>query len=177
MKKAASTPVKTKSVELSNEIAEPLNAIDEKNEKTEKKVKDVSTNYFFTGILAAIFLHLFIKAHLYISAPLKPGSTLAPGKYKDSCGLLGSVPFYSCSPKKIIMGTDGILTVLDGNNVVATLYGGQCSAGKVCTDGVSIQDDGSLLIGGEKAKTKVKPTVPLSPWPFSEEVVFKTGRF
>ncbi len=75
------------------------------------------------------------------------------------------------------MGTDGILTVLDGDNVVATLYGGQCSAGKGCFDGASIKDDGSLLIAGEKAKAKVKPTASLSPWPFSKEVVFKTGRF
>lgn len=141
-----------------------------------KEEEEDDTNYFFIGVLFAIFAHLFFKAHLSISAPLAPGSTLAMGKYRSSCGLLGSVPYYPCEPKSVNMGTDGILEVFEGEELIFSLEGKVCAIdSEGCVDGVVIEEDGTLKIGGEEAKAKMKTTSTLSPWPFSEDVVYKTG--
>eukprot|EP01083_Nonionella_stella_P312784 1120077_1 len=78
------------------------------------------------------------------------------------------------------MGTDGVLKVYEGDEVVFSLSGGVCDENdEECSNGVVVQEDGTLLIGGEKAKakSKSKTTTELTPWPFSEDLVFKTGFF
>ena len=150
-------------------VAETLAPVVEEEEEDD-------TNFIFIGVLFAIFAHLFFKAHMSISAPLAPGSALAMGKYRSSCGLLGSVPYYPCEPKSVNMGTDGILEVFEGEELIFSLEGKVCALdSEECVDGVVIDEDGTLKIGGEKAKAKMKPTSTLSPWPFSEDVVYKTG--
>lgn len=163
------------------EETEPLKPIDEvpveplKNVDVKKADED-ETSYFVVGILFAIFAHLFFKAHMSISAPLVPGSTMALGKTKNSCGLLGSVPFFPCEPKSVSLGTDGIMQVFEGDELVYSLEGSVCGADSDdCVDGLVVAEDGTLVIGGETAKATMKPTTSLSPWPFSEEVLFNTG--
>lgn len=156
---------------------EPLPPIEEAPaaKKVEEKDED-DTNYFVIGVLFAIFAHLFFKAHMSISAPLAPGSTMSLGRSKNSCGLLGSVPFYECEPKSMTLGSDGILSIFEGDELVFSLEGKLCGADEEgCVDGVVVDEDGTLNIGGEKAKAKMKSLAPLTPWPFAENVVYKSG--
>ena len=149
------------------EVLQPI------EEKTEEKKE---SNFFFIGILFAIFAHLFFKAHLSIKAPLQPGSTLAVGRSKHSCGLLGAVPLIKCTRKSMSMDKEGTLNIFEGEELVFSLSGKVCGADEEgCVDGVVVGEDGTLLIGGEKAKAKSKPTSELSPWPFTEDIVYKTG--
>lgn len=181
----ALTPEEPKVEEAKTE--ETLKPIEETKPKetptekaTEEKPKPESSNNFAIGLIFAVFAHLFIRAHSCISTPLAPGSTMGIGKTKSQCGLLGSLPFYSCGPKSMTMGTDGVLKVYEGDEVVFSLSGGVCDENdEECSNGVVIQEDGTLLIGGEKAKakSKSKTTTELTPWPFSEDLVFKTGFF
>lgn len=73
------------------------------------------------------------------------------------------------------MGKNGVLTIFDGDKTVCTLTGNVCdSKDKDCIDGLVITENGTLLIGGATAKASDKPTVPLSPWPFSQAFGFKS---
>mmetsp|Transcript_12467 Transcript_12467/g.15801 ORF Transcript_12467/g.15801 Transcript_12467/m.15801 type:complete len:407 (-) Transcript_12467:286-1506(-) len=160
---------------------EPLKPIEEKVTETPApaaadpapKKEKKSSNHFVIGILFAIFAHLFYKAHMNFSSPLAPGSTLSPGKSKSACGLLGFLPFYSCPELSMTMGTDGVLSVFDGGEVVFSLTGKVCGDEDDCTGGVVVSDNGSLLIGGELAKASMKALTAVTPWPFSEDVVYK----
>lgn len=152
---------------------ESLSSIDEI--EPEKK-KPVGIKNFSLGLLFGLFVHLFVKTHIHISAPFQPGSTLPLGKFKYSCGLLGPVKGILgpvCEPKTVIMGSDGVLTVLDGDQVVYTVTGSVCAKGAVdCIDGVIVEEDGTFKIGGKKVKAKGKPSINLTPWPFSGDVVY-----
>lgn len=169
--------VKTKESEQPPSLVdEPLQPIVETPAKKVEAEEEDDTNYFVVGVLFAIFAHLFFKAHVSISTPLSPGSTLSLGKSKNSCGLLGSFPFYECEPKSLTMGPNGILEVFEGEELVFSLEGKVCEVDEEgCVDGVVIDEDGTLKIGGEKARAKMKPIGTLTPWPFSEDVVYKTG--
>lgn len=160
-------------------VDETLQTIEEtpSTKEEQKEDDDDDTNYFVIGVLFAIFAHLFFKAHMSISTPISPGSTLSLGKSKNSCGLLGSVPFFECEPKSISMGTDGILKIFEGEELVLSLEGKVCAEEEVgCVDGLVVDEDGIIKIGGEKAKAKTKTTVALTPFPFSEDVVlYKSG--
>lgn len=151
-------------------------------EEVKKEVKEVETNndeskgYFFLGLLFALALHLFYRAHCNAKSPLQTGSTLPIGKYRHSCGLTGSFPFSFCEPKSALMEDNGILTIFEGDEAVFTLQGKVCGADEEdCIDGAVVAEDGTLLIGGEPAKSQTKPTTELTPFPFSDDVVYKVG--
>ena len=74
------------------------------------------------------------------------------------------------------MEENGILTIFHGDEAVFSLHGKVCEAdGEDCIDGAVVAEDGTLLIGGEPAKSQTKPTIEMVPFPFSDEVDYKTG--
>jgi len=146
-----------------------------------KEVKEEEKDsYFFVGILFAIFMHLFVNAHYHLSSPLQPGSILPPGKERSHCGLLGFMPFTSCSNRSVKMGTDGVLDIFEGDKIIFSLAGNVCEDSvEGCVDGLEIKEDGVMMIGGEKAKAKAKTKklIFLSPWPLSEDVTYPTAKW
>lgn len=168
VKKSVVVPTETTTKEATAEPA--TTAVAEEKEASTPTKKD-SSNAFILGLLFAVFAHLLYKAHTNMATPLVPGSKLPVGKTRNSCGIM------KCnSPITMTMGQEGNLDVFKDGELVYTLTGGVCAEdNKECTDGVVVQEDGTILIGGQAAKKIRMPSAELMPWPFPEDVVIKTG--
>ncbi len=129
-----------------------------------------STNYFAIGAILAVVVHLILKVNAHYTSPLGPGDALASGRSRGVCGLLAIVPFSSCEVSVATMGDDGIFTVTQGDEVIYKLSGNVCGDDADCVDGLAIDEDGKVTIGGSRVKTLIKASADLKPWPFAEDV-------
>lgn len=130
-----------------------------------------STNFFAIGAILAVFVHLVLKVNVHYTSPLGPGDSLASGKSRGLCGLLGLSPLHDCDVSTAVMGSDGVFTVSKGDDVVFAIAGKVCEDDDGdCEDGLAISEDGKITIGGSRVKTITKASADLKPWPFTEDV-------
>eukprot|EP00568_Trieres_chinensis_P016902 CAMPEP_0183328396 /NCGR_PEP_ID=MMETSP0160_2-20130417/84258_1 /TAXON_ID=2839 ORGANISM="Odontella Sinensis, Strain Grunow 1884" /NCGR_SAMPLE_ID=MMETSP0160_2 /ASSEMBLY_ACC=CAM_ASM_000250 /LENGTH=383 /DNA_ID=CAMNT_0025496555 /DNA_START=106 /DNA_END=1257 /DNA_ORIENTATION=- len=147
-------------------------------EQVERELKPVATAERSVSrpiILFVLLCGVLGLSHKWMTAPLEPGHTLAPGKWRNTCGLLAFLPksilqYADLKCGSIRMGTDGILTVRSGTNVIGKMQGGICMEDdETCVPGVSVREDGTILIGGKGASVLKKPESSIAPWPFSQD--------
>jgi len=140
-------------------------------EEPEPEPAKKSTNYFAIGAILAVLVHLVLKINAHYTSPLGPGDSLASGRSRGVCGLLAICPLTSCDVSTAVMGDDGVFTVSQGEDVVFKIAGKVCGEDDAdCVDGLAIDEDGKITIGGSRVKTLTKATVDLKPWPFTEDV-------
>ena len=79
------------------------------------------------------------------------------------------------------MNDDGTVAIFnDLNELDMLLVGGVCGAdADDCVDGVVLEEDGKVYIGGKLVKSiaRFDDESPLSPWPFEEEPKLKSTAF
>ena len=123
---------------------------------------------FFPILLAAIIY----KLNEYVTSPLKPGDVLAPGLFRSKCGVLSMLPesITNCDPALVKMGTDGVLTMYRGGEIVWEMKGGVCKEeDESCVPGATLGEGSKVTIAGVKVKQTGKKDELMSPWPFDTE--------
>lgn len=145
---------------------------DEKIESPKPQPEPKSTNFFAIGAILAVIVHLVLKVNVHYTSPLGPGDSLASGRSRGVCGLLALSPLHDCEVSTATMGEDGVFTVTKGDDVVFAISGKVCGDEEDCVDGLAIDEDGKVTIGGSKVKRVTRATVGVAPWPFTEDVFF-----
>lgn len=167
----------------SPEPKETIDIVPEKKEEkpavSEVKEEKESINFFSTALMLAVLFHFLMKIERNITSPLGPGDSLALGQWKSKCGMAGLLPMSDCSPAAVEMGRDGVFSVYKGEEIVFSLTGSTCSDDDDddCVDGLIVEDDGTVMIGGVVGKVSTKSLIPLNPWPFVEGVGITSGKW
>jgi len=131
-----------------------------------------SSMSFITYAVLGIIIGLVFRIHQRIASPMKLGDTLSPGQIRSQCGIF---PATFCKSATLEMGFDGVLQVLQDEEVKFSMQGSDCSDKETCVPGAVLESDG-LFIGGEKAIFAKKSEISLTPWPFVEGTHLKHGK-
>lgn len=136
--------------------------------------------------MLALIAVLMQAAHSFLSSPIQVGKTLKPGTWKSKCGLLGLLPplpldEYSllpeCTNSFLEVHGDGSVSIRDAaKELDVLLKGSVCGTeDEDCVDGLVLEEDGKVLIGGTQVKSGFVygESSGLSPWPFDEEPKLK----
>lgn len=167
-------------------------AVEEPNSAPVKAASSVSGNKtneksIFPTIALMVLVAIILQAgNMFLSAPIKAGTTLKPGTWKSKCGLLGLLPplplekyefLPQCTNSFLEVHSDGTVSIKDAEKELDVLMtGGVCKEDdEECSDGLVVDDDGKVLIGGTQVKTAYVygETKSLNPWPFEEEPKLK----
>jgi len=123
---------------------------------------------FIPILIAAIFY----KLNEFVTSPLRPGDVLYPGLFRSKCGVLSVLPesITNCEPALVKMGTDGVLTMYRGGEVVWEMKGGVCKEDdETCVPGATLGEDGKITIAGTRVKHTGTKNELVNPWPFDTE--------
>jgi hypothetical protein len=137
----------------------------------------------FPTIAMLALIAIILKAtNMILSAPIQVGTPLKPGTWKSKCGLLGLLPqlpleqyefLPQCTNAFLEVHDDGTVSIKDAEKELDVLMkGGVCKDDDdSCLQGLVLQEDGKVMIGGTQVKTAFLygETKKLSPWPFEEE--------
>lgn len=133
--------------------------------------KKSGNNFIVIGAIFAVVFHLVMKTNLHFTSPLGPGLVLENGRERGACGLLSLSPLSDCE-SAIAKMEDGVFSVTKGDEVVFAISGPACGDVDGCVDGLVIDEDGKITIGGKKkVKVLTRAKVSITPWPFSEDVI------
>lgn len=151
-----------------------------------KTEKSGDASIFPTIIMLAIVGVLLQVAHSFLSSPIQVGKPLKPGTWKSKCGLLGLVPpspldkygiIPECTNSFLEVHGDGSVSIRDAAKELDVLMeGGVCGEeDEDCVDGLVLEEDGKVLIGGTQVKSGFVygDSTGLSPWPFEAEPKLK----
>ncbi|KAL3938287.1 MAG: hypothetical protein SGBAC_006769 [Bacillariaceae sp.] len=169
---------KGKSRAISEEKSKPSPSTPTKAEKSGEK------SIFPTIIMLALIAVLLQAANSFLSSPIRVGKTLKPGTWKSKCGLLGLVPsspldkfLPECTNSFLEVHGDGSVSIRDADKELDVLMtGGVCGEeDEDCVDGLVLEEEGKVLIGGMQVKSGFVygDSTELSPWPFEEEPKLK----
>jgi len=171
---------KEKKREVAQQKSKPSPTIQTKKEKSDEK------SIFPTIIMLALIAILLQAAHSFLSSPIQVGKPLKPGTWKSKCGLLGLLPpspldeyniLPQCTNSFLEVHGDGSVSIRDAAKELDVLMKGDV-CGEVdedCVDGLLLEEDGKVSIGGTQVKSGFLygESVGLSPWPFEEEPKLK----
>eukprot|EP00980_Cylindrotheca_fusiformis_P002953 scaffold683_cov124-Cylindrotheca_fusiformis.AAC.22 len=165
--------------EPSSSPAEPSASVS--GEKTKEK------GIFPTIAMMVLVVSILVGGNMFLSAPIKVGTTLKPGTWKSKCGLLGLLPplplekfefLPQCTNAFLEVHNDGTVSIKDAEKELDVLMTGEVCGedDESCSQGLVLEDDGTVLIGGAQVKTAYvygEETKALDPWPFAEEPKLK----
>lgn len=132
----------------------------------EEKRED-SKRTLFIVLLAAVAV-LIQVIHMSVTAPLSPGHSLSPNAFMSKCGYKALLP--SCREASLIMHEDGVLTLYGADGSIQwEIIGSKCrSSADNCKNGLVVNDDGSLVIGGKRMNAAaIYGEAMFTPWPFT----------
>merc|ERR1712137_1092668 len=93
------------------------------------------------------------------------------GFIKSKCGLRSLLP--SCEPANMWLSLNGTLKMYGPNSTLQwEIEGTTCDdKGEDCKEGLVIEEDGSVVIGGQEISSfrLYNETATLSPWPFTKD--------
>lgn len=122
----------------------------------------------FFIVLAVVVAILIQVVHMSVTAPLGPGHTLSPNGFISKCGYKALVPAF-CEEATLSMDEDGVLTLYDSQGDVEwQMSGSVCVDDNKCKNGLAVNDDGSLEIGGKRVNVAaIYGQAQFAPWPFT----------
>lgn len=145
-------------------------------------VKEMKSSYNAFPVIAALaVLAIILQAtHNFVSCPIQRGVTLPPGAVRSKCGLVGYLPgkiFPGCSYLEV--NHDGTVSVFGEDRELDMLLVGDVCSTEDCVDGLLMEADGSVFIGGKRVKTILVygNDATLTPWPFEETPKLKVKQF
>lgn len=131
--------------------------------------KEQSSSVF--GILIPVLIaFLLFKLNDFVTSPLAPGDVLSPGLFRSKCGILSVLPesITGCDPALLKMGTDGVLSLYAGDDLLWEMKGAVCPEGNdACEPGAVLDAKGKVTIGGARARVVGGRGVVNTPWPFN----------
>jgi hypothetical protein len=171
------------------ETSKSLGAVEEPSSTPDKAAASPSVekpkekSIFPTIVMLALVAIILQAANMVLSAPIQVGTPLKPGTWKSKCGLLGLLPplpleqyefLPQCTNAFLEVHDDGTVSIKDaGKELDVLMKGGVCKEDDddSCLQGLLLQEDGKVMIGGKQVKTAFLygETKTLSPWPFEEE--------
>jgi len=164
----------------SDVVTSKSNASDQMKEissQPDETVKPIPAMPFLFGALIMVLIAFMYKVQENITSPLQPGDILSPGQWRSRCGVFSSLPkeYTGCSPSKVLLTEDATFHMYEDNDIVLTIQGSLCSNNKKnkknCVDGVEVQDDGSIHLGGTLVQyVNSNEPISLSPWPFETAI-------
>lgn len=179
-KPATPTPIAESKPRDLPEVPTPPRAT--KKEEVEK-VTNGSTVYAFPFIVALAVLSVIIQAvHVHLATPIQVGVLLPPGTQRSKCGLFGYLPVKvstTCKNSLLEVKEDGTVSILDEDGELnMLLVGGVCSKPN-CVDGLVVETDGSVFVGGKRVKSLLAygDSTTITPWPFQEAPKLKVKKF
>lgn len=144
--------------------------------------KPKEKSIFPTIVMLTCIVIILQAANKFLSAPIQVGTPLKPGTWKSKCGLLGLLPplpleqydfLPQCTNAFLEVHDDGTVSIKDAEKELDVLMkGGVCKEDDdSCLQGLVLQQDGKVMIGGKQVKTAYLfgETKALSPWPFEEK--------
>ncbi|CAJ1936183.1 unnamed protein product [Cylindrotheca closterium] len=171
---------KGRSRAISEQKVKPSAPTQVKTEKSREK------SIFPTIIMLALIAILLQAANSFLSSPIQVGKPLKPGTWKSKCGLLGLVPpspldkygiIPECTNSFLEVHGDGSVSIRDAAKELDVLMrGGVCGEeDEDCVDGLVLEEDGKVLIGGTQVKSGFiyGESTGLNPWPFEKEPKLK----
>lgn len=150
--------------------ASQLNPTTAEAPKSPNKKSGSSEPSFFGIVIPALVAFLLYKLNDFVTSPLAPGDSLAPGLFRSRCGILTVLPssITGCDPALLKMGTDGVLSLYAGDDLLWEMKGAVCAEGNAaCVPGAVLDAYGRVTIGGARAKVVGGRGVVNSPWPFN----------
>lgn len=127
----------------------------------------------FPFIAVMAILAIILQAiHMYLATPIQVGVPLPPGTKRSKCGLFGYLPSpisTSCTNSYLEVNTDGTISVFDADRELDMLIVGSVCSKDDCIDGLVMQADGSVLVGGKRVKSIIAygSSTTITPWPFA----------
>eukprot|EP00526_Cylindrotheca_closterium_P013969 CAMPEP_0113624820 /NCGR_PEP_ID=MMETSP0017_2-20120614/12807_1 /TAXON_ID=2856 /ORGANISM="Cylindrotheca closterium" /LENGTH=344 /DNA_ID=CAMNT_0000534887 /DNA_START=201 /DNA_END=1235 /DNA_ORIENTATION=- /assembly_acc=CAM_ASM_000147 len=169
---------KGKSRAIPEQKSKPTPTTQTTTEKSDEK------SIFPTIIMLALIAILLQAANSFLSSPIQVGKPLKPGTWKSKCGLLGFVSpsplggiIPVCTNSFLEVHGDGSVSIRDAAKELDVLMkGGVCGEeDEECVNGLVLEEDGKVLIGGTQVKSGFVygDSTGLSPWPFEEEPKLK----
>ena len=152
------------------EEAGPVQDVPSKNRENQRVFPIIAIFALIAIILQAV--------HNYITSPIQVGRPLAPGTWKSKCGLLGLFPHH-CQNAFLQVQEDGVVSLYDAHqNLDFKMEGAVCTK-EDCVDGLLLEEDGHISIGGKQVKKIVyyDDAAKIVPWPFAETPKAKLQRF
>ena len=147
------------------------------------KVTNTFSVHAFPFIAALAVLAVIIQAiHVHLATPIQVGVLLPPGTQRSKCGLFGYLPNQVSTPCRnsiLEVKTDGTVSITDENGELnMLLVGGVCSKPN-CIDGLVVEADGSVLVGGKRVKSILAygDSTTITPWPFEQAPKLKIKKF
>lgn len=141
-----------------------------KKKLSSKKDKSAKSESSFTFQLSLVVLVGLVMQviHMYLSAPIKPGHVVSPGIWLSKCGLAPFNP--KCENAFFNFDSTGKATMYGADKLVVwEIQGSTCDKGEDCVSGLKVEEDGTLVVGGDKItwlNKYTKDSVELAPWPF-----------
>jgi len=148
--------------------------------------KESKNKSFFPTIATLALLAIIVQtAHNFLSLPIETSVVLKPGTWKSKCGIFGLLPppvldllsFNQCTNSFLEVHNDGTVSIQNPDKELDILLkGGVCAANdEECVDGLVLNENGKIYIGGTQVKIAYMygETKSLSPWPFEENPKLK----
>jgi hypothetical protein len=144
-------------------------------------VKKQQGGKMFAPIIPLVaFLVIILQTyHNIVTQPVQVGIPLGPGTFRSRCGLLAYSPFSECENASLEVHDDGTVAVFNNvNELDMMLIGGICTVDE-CVDGILLEGDGRVYVGGRVVKSAARfdDESSLSPWPFAIQPKLKANPF
>jgi hypothetical protein len=125
----------------------------------------MENNTLFIILLVGVAI-LIQVVHMSVTAPLNPGHTLSPNAFMSKCGYKAWLPI--CEEQSLVMDDDGSLTLYGSDGAVEWEMLGAVCKGQGCKNGLVVNMDGTLEIGGKRVNAAAIYGDPVfTPWPFT----------
>lgn len=147
-----------------------------------KEVKNNGFSAFSLIAVLAIVAIILQATHNFVASPIQVGVPLPPGAQRSKCGLLGYLPPVvptGCTNSHLEVNTDGSVSIFDEDRELnMLLVGGVCKK-EECIDGLLMESDGGVFVGGKRVKSILVylSDATLTPWPFEESPKLKVKQY
>jgi hypothetical protein len=182
-KKEAPADSKTSEESKSRQLSVPLAAVSEKDIDLSGSSAESRVNAFTIIAFFAILAIILIQAtHNYITAPIRVGVPLPPGTRRSKCGLGGYLPTkfsFACTDSYLEVNEDGTVSVFGEDRELDMLLVGDTCSKEDCVDGILMEADGTVYVGGKRIKSLLVygGDSTVTPWPFEESPKLKIKKY
>lgn len=146
------------------------------------KTNESSVNAFPIIAALAILAIVLQATHNFITAPIEVGVPLPPGTRRSKCGLVGYLPTQfspSCTNSYLEVNGDGTVSVFGEDRELDMLMVGAVCSKEECLDGILMDADGLVYIGGKRVRSLLAygADTTITPWPFEETPKLRVKKY
>lgn len=146
------------------------------------KTNESSVNAFPIIAALAILAIVLQATHNFITAPIEVGVPLPPGTRRSKCGLVGYLPTQfspSCTNSYLEVNGDGTVSVFGEDRELDMLMVGAVCSKEECLDGILMDADGIVYIGGKRVRSLLAygADTTITPWPFEETPKLRVKKY